>query len=85
MTRNRTYALTAVSAALYVALCWIFADGLFSGTWWDAKAISSSSVFTYLLFGLIVGAGVLQARRLPPEGIAIHPARATHAFDDEDR
>jgi thiosulfate dehydrogenase [quinone] large subunit len=77
MTRNRTYALTAVSAALYVALCWIFADRLFTATWWDAKAISSSSVFTYLLLALIVGAGVLQARRLPVDGIAIQPARET--------
>jgi len=58
MTRNRTYALTAMSAALYVALCWIFADGLFSGTLWDTRAIASSTVFTYLLLALILAAGV---------------------------
>ncbi|MEA2597696.1 MAG: thiosulfate dehydrogenase (quinone) large subunit [Thermomicrobiales bacterium] len=75
MTRNRTYALTAVAAALYLALCAIFADGLFGGTWWDAQAIASSTVFTYLLLALIVGAGLLQARRLPAAGIPLGPAR----------
>jgi hypothetical protein len=33
MTRNRTCALTALSAGLDLALCWIFADGLFDGVW----------------------------------------------------
>jgi hypothetical protein len=65
MTRNRTYALTAVSAALYMALRWIFADGLFRGAWWDTQAIAGSAVFTYLLLALIIGAGVLQAWQLP--------------------
>lgn len=44
MTRNRTFALTTVAAALYVALCWIFADGLFTGTFWNSKEIANSSL-----------------------------------------
>jgi thiosulfate dehydrogenase [quinone] large subunit len=71
MTRNRTYALTALSAGLYLALCWIFADGLFNGTWWDSKAIAGSAVFTYLLLAIIIAAGVIQTRRLPAAGVAI--------------
>jgi len=69
MTRNRTYALTAAAAALYVALCWVFADGLFTGSLWISDDISGSSIFTYALLGLIVGAGVLQASRLPAAGV----------------
>jgi thiosulfate dehydrogenase [quinone] large subunit len=75
MTRNRTYVLTSVSAALFVALCVVFADGRFGGAWWNPQAIASSTVFTYLLLALIGGAGMLQARRLPTAGIALRPER----------
>ena len=77
MTRNRTYALTAVSAALYAALCWIFADGMFSRVRWDDHEFTASYLWTYLFLGLIVGAGLLQARRLPADGLVLRPDTVT--------
>lgn len=69
MTKSRTYALTAVAAGLYAFLCWAFADGLFTGTFWNYDAIAESAVLTYLLLAAIVVAGVMQARSLPEEGV----------------
>lgn len=76
MTRNRTYALTGFSAALFIFLNWAFADNQFSGQWWESKAISDSNIFTYLLLAAILGAGYLQAQRLqtPVELSAPAPA-----------
>jgi thiosulfate dehydrogenase [quinone] large subunit len=74
MTRQRTYLLTAISAALYVLLCWAFADGLFRSPFWNSDVISEGAIWTYLLLGLIVVAGVYQARRLPESGVALEPA-----------
>jgi thiosulfate dehydrogenase [quinone] large subunit len=73
MTRTRTYALTAIAAVLYVLLCWIFADGLFTGSLWNSDAVSESALWTYVLLALIVAAGVSQARKLPAGGIALRP------------
>jgi thiosulfate dehydrogenase [quinone] large subunit len=75
MTRNRTYVLTAISAVVFVALCWIFADGMFStSNLWQSDAIASSTVWTYLLLATIVAAGYYQARRLPADGVVLEPA-----------
>jgi thiosulfate dehydrogenase [quinone] large subunit len=71
MTRNRTYFLTGLSAGIYVFLCWAFADGLFTGTFWNSDEYSSSSVWTYVLLGLIVAAGLIQAQRIPEKGVAL--------------
>jgi len=71
MTRNRVYGLTAVAAGLYALLCWAFADGLFTGTFWDSKAIADSSIWTYVMLAFIVGAGYYQASRIPEEGVSI--------------
>jgi thiosulfate dehydrogenase [quinone] large subunit len=68
MTRNRTYILTAVSVGLFVFLCWAFADGLFTKNWWDSATYTNSAIFTYVFLGLIVLAGVYQARQLPESG-----------------
>jgi thiosulfate dehydrogenase [quinone] large subunit len=84
MTRNRTYALTAASAALYAALCWVFADGMFTGTRWDSREWSVSYLWTYLFLAAIVGAGVLQARRLPAGGVAVAPDPATQTAGQVD-
>lgn len=80
MTRNRTYLLTGISAGLYLFLCWAFADGLFTGTFWNSDAYSESYIWTYVLLALIVGAGLLQAQRIPAEGVAldIRVADSTH-------
>ncbi len=76
MTRQKTYILTAISAALFVLLTWAFADGLFSldrDALWISDAIAESTIWTYVLLALIVVAGVYQARQLPESGIEIKP------------
>ena len=75
MTRQRTYIMTAISAAIFVVLCWAFADGLFNGPLWNSDVISEGSIWTYVLLGLIIVAGVYQARQLPESGIAIEPGK----------
>jgi thiosulfate dehydrogenase (quinone) large subunit len=77
MTKSRTYTLTAVAAALWTLLSWVFADDQFSGNWWDGEAIAESNIWTYVLLLLIVAAGVAQARRLPDDGVVTTPARDT--------
>ena len=81
MTRSKTYILTGISAAVYVLLFWVFADGLFSldsDKLFSQKnprdgitIIAEGTIWTYVLLALIIGAGVYQARRLPPEGVEI--------------
>ena len=70
MTRQRTYVLTGISVALFAFLSWAFADEQFTGTFWNSKAIMESSIWTYVFLGLIVLAGLYQARSLPAEGVA---------------
>jgi hypothetical protein len=84
MTKSRTYLLTAFSAALYVLLCWAFADGMFNGDWWESDAITESTFWTYLFLALIVLAGIYQAQQLPEEGIVLTTAVETGRgqFDD---
>jgi len=80
MTRNRVYILTAVSAAAYVLLCWIFGTDMFSfksGVFWDHSAYSNSSIFTYVLLVLIIAAGVYQASQLPANGVEIERGAVT--------
>ena len=84
MTKNRTYALTAAAAGLYVFLCWVFADGLFTGTLWSSDAITESVIWTYVLLAAIVGAGLYQARTLPADGVEIaHAAGETSGQIDD--
>jgi len=71
MTRNRLYMLTTISAVLFVFLNWAFADEMFTRTFWDSNAIINSTIWTYVLLALIVGAGLYQARTLPVEGVTI--------------
>src|SRR5215217_1869707 len=71
MTRQRTWILTAISVALFVLLSWIFADGLFRGSLWNAEDWISSPLITYLLIGVILLAGWNQARSLPEGGVRL--------------
>lgn len=74
MTRQRTYIITAISAGLYLLLCWAFADGMFAlGNLWNSDVVTDSTIWTYVLLALIVVAGVYQARKMPENGIAIQP------------
>jgi thiosulfate dehydrogenase (quinone) large subunit len=78
MTRNRAYALTALSAGLYILLCWIFADGLFStGNLYNSDELAGSALLSYALLAAIVVAGIYQARQLPAEGIDLTTAVET--------
>jgi len=71
MTRTKTYVLTAVSALLFLFLSWAFADGLFAAdNLFSGEYYTEYTIITYVLLATIVAAGILQARRLPAEGIA---------------
>ncbi|MEA2514521.1 MAG: thiosulfate dehydrogenase (quinone) large subunit [Thermomicrobiales bacterium] len=74
MTKNRTYALTAASAALFALLCWVFADGLFTKNFWNGEDIAGSAIWTYVMLTAIIAAGLYQARRLPEGGVDLRPA-----------
>ena len=84
MTRQRTYALTAAAAGLYAFLCWVFADGLFTGTLWNADAVAESVIWTYAMLAAIVAAGLYQARSLPEEGVEMAhvPGETSGQIDD---
>jgi thiosulfate dehydrogenase [quinone] large subunit len=71
MTRQKTYILTALSAALYVALAIIFADDLFTGTVFDSHAIFGSTWLSFALLALVIVGGIAQARRIPEAGVVI--------------
>ena len=72
------YALTAVSAGLYVFLCWAFADGLFSlsgSALWNSDAIIGSTIWTYIMLAAIIVAGWYEASRIPVEGVQVTVSR----------
>jgi thiosulfate dehydrogenase [quinone] large subunit len=78
VTRSKTYILTAISVVLFIFLAWAFADGLFSlDNLFSGEYYSEYTIITYILLALIVGAGYLQAQRLPPEGVATPVTRET--------
>ena len=71
MTRQKMYIFTGFAAALYVALAIAFADGLFTGTFFDSDAVTGSTWLSYVLLAAIIIGGVTQARRLPDEGVTV--------------
>lgn len=77
MTRNRMYALTGFSAALFVVLNWIFADGQFRGDFWNSSEISSGVIWTYVLLAAIFAAGIYRARQLPAGGVDLDAGPAS--------
>lgn len=84
MTRNRTYLLTAVSAGLFALLCWIFADGMFTNSFWNSEAIAGSTLWTYVLLVAIVAAGIYQAQQIPAEGVVTQPTTDKSAGQTDD-
>ena len=77
LTRSGAYVLTAIAAGLFVLLCWVFADGLFTGDFWNGDDIAASTIWTYVLLAAIVAAGLYQARSLPEDGIPTDPTHDT--------
>jgi len=71
ITRSSTYVLTVAAAALFVVFCAAFGDGLLIGALWNSARWLDSPLITYLLLALIVGAGLLQANRLPADGLVL--------------
>ncbi|MGI9254724.1 MAG: hypothetical protein ACR2J8_13350, partial [Thermomicrobiales bacterium] len=85
LTRSGTWVLTAVAAVLYLAFCWLFADGLLTGAAGEAVAWYSSPIVTWLLFLIIIAAGAYQASKLPSDGLALalpHDAVTPGQTDD---
>lgn len=82
ITKTGTYVMTAIAAAMFIVLNWAFADGMFSlgdtGTWFSREgAIIDGQIWTYLFLALIVAAGVVQAQRLPEEGVEVRLGKET--------
>jgi thiosulfate dehydrogenase [quinone] large subunit len=71
MTRERTWALTAIGVALFILLCWIFEDGLLAPPLWNAEEWIASPLITYLLILAIILAGWYQARGIPEGGVPL--------------
>lgn len=93
MTRTKTYILTAISALFFIFLTWAFADGLWKlndGRFFlpenanGVTSISGSTLFTYLMFALIIAAGLWQARSLPAEGVDTVPAKSVTPGQTDD-
>ncbi|MGN6031943.1 MAG: hypothetical protein ACTHQE_09790 [Thermomicrobiales bacterium] len=88
MTRQRTWRLTALAAATYVALGIVFGEAFFTGPFWDGSAVFGSAGVHLLGLAAIVGCGWMQARRMPDRGVRLRtPAdsavrKGPHAFDE---
>ena len=81
MTRERTWVLTAGSVALFILLCWVFEDGLFTPPLWNGEEWISSPLITYLLILAIILAGWSQAQSIPTAGIGLRLTPASFAHD----
>jgi thiosulfate dehydrogenase (quinone) large subunit len=84
MTRERTWVLTTVSVALFILLCWVFEDGLFTPPLWNGENWIASPLITYLVILAIVLAGWFQAQSIPTAGIRLRltPDPAPGQIDD---
>ncbi len=76
ITRTGTYVMTAIAAALFLFMTWAFADGLFTlnepSVWFRQDgAIVDGTIWTYVFTALIIAAGVIQASRIPEEGVQL--------------
>lgn len=71
VTREKTWLLTAVSVALFLLLCWLFADGYLTPPLWNGDDWVTSPIITYLFILAILAAGWVQARDLPADGIPL--------------
>lgn len=76
MFRIGSLLLAAVAAGLFILLNWAFADGLFSlDNLWVTEAYAESTIWTYVLLGLIILAGVYQVLGPRPEAPTPPPER----------
>ncbi len=77
MTRQKGYLLTAIAAALYVGLGIAFADAYFTSKFWNSEAYFDSSLLSWAMLAAIIGGGLLQASKIPVEGVQIGAAPAS--------
>jgi thiosulfate dehydrogenase [quinone] large subunit len=58
---------------------------MFNGTFWSSDEIAASAIWTYVLLALIIGAGLLQAQRIPEGGATIEtPVASTQPGQVDD-
>lgn len=65
LSRLTTAVLTAIAAGIFLLLSGAFGTGLLSGPLWSSSDWVDSPLITWLLLGLIVLVGIVQASRLP--------------------
>jgi thiosulfate dehydrogenase [quinone] large subunit len=70
--------LTAIAAVLYIGLVQLFQGGWFGPPLWTSESWADSRLWSYGFLAIILVAGLLQARSLPAEGVAVRaPATGT--------
>lgn len=84
MTRSKGYLLTAIAALLYVFLGIAFADEYFTSTFFNTDAWSDSSALSWALLAAIIAGGVVQANKLPENGVEIDADENTAAGQVDD-
>jgi len=85
MTRSKGLMLTGFAVLLYIFLGIAFADGLFDiSNLWSSEFIFEGTWFTYVLLATIIGLGVMNANRMPEDGIQISAGRTTNEGQVED-
>ena len=85
MTRTKVYVMTAIAAALYVALGIVFADDYFTGgDYFNSHALADSAILSWLLLAAIIVGGVYQASRTPEAGVAISTDESASAGEVKD-
>lgn len=78
MTRSKGLVLTGIAALLYIILGIAFADGMFNiGNFWSSEFIFEGTWLTYALLAAIIILGVVNANRMPEDGIEISVPRTT--------
>ena len=71
LSRSTTVILTAIAAGLFLLISGAFGKDLLSGPIWHEGDWVDSPLITWLLLGLIVLAGIAQARRLPAHSLEL--------------
>ncbi len=68
------YVLTAIAAVLYVFMGIAFADDYFTSTFFNSETWVDSSASSWVLLAAIIAGGVIQANKLPEDGVVLGPA-----------
>lgn len=78
MTRQKGLILTGIAALLYIFLGIAFADGMFNvSNFWSSEYIFEGTWLSYALLAAIIILGVVNANRMPEDGIQISAGRTT--------